>query len=103
MAHPSTLLAAAYDRALAATDADGVVAPAAHRFAHWLAARWSGHGPPAPTWPPDAVSVDGRGQVAMRWYTLGAVVLGYAPGTRGCYVVPVAELSPVAPAGDVAP
>ena len=88
----STCLANAYDRAMAAVNDEGEADAAARWFANWLARHWA-HGPAAPVWPPDAVSVDRSGTLMMRWYTLGQVVLGYASLGSGCYVVPVEELS----------
>lgn len=87
----SAKLAAAYDRAIAAVDDDGEADPAARWFAGWLAEHWACT-PAAPVWPPDAVSVDHRGMLTMRWYTFGRVIFGYSTIGGGCYVVPVEEL-----------
>jgi hypothetical protein len=89
-------LAAAYDRCLAALDADGVADAACLRFAAWLAEWWRADGPPAPPWPPDAVSRDGRGTDAVRWYADAGAVRGYVCGARGSYLVPLDDPVPAA-------
>lgn len=88
----STRLAAAYDRAHAAVDDNGEVDPRARWFATWLARHWR-CGQKPPNWPADAVSVDRLGRLTMRWFTVGAVILGCTAGATGCYVVPVEEIA----------
>lgn len=88
----STRLAAAYERAHAAVDNQGEVDSQTRGFATWLARHWV-TGPRQPVRPADAVSVDRLGRLTMRWFTHGAVILGFATGSGGCYVVPVEELS----------
>jgi hypothetical protein len=29
----------------------------------------------------------------MRWFTFGAVILGFAAGGNGCYVIPIDEIA----------
>jgi hypothetical protein len=89
-------MAAAYDRCLAASDADGVADVASLRFAAWLADWWRPDGPPEPPWPPDAVSTDGCGIERARWYADAWAVRGDVPGARGSYLVPLDDPVPAA-------
>jgi hypothetical protein len=83
-------LAARYDRMMTAIDDEGIVEPAALRFASWLAGWWRIAGPPEPTRIPDAVSTSPTGIQLLRWYAVGADVRAYGPDGDGCYLIPAA-------------
>jgi hypothetical protein len=89
-----TRLAAAYDRCLAAVDDDGRPDAFCLRFAAWLAERWRSGGPPEPRELPNAVNLDRHGVDQIRWYAGAAVVRGFVPGARGCYLIALDEPLP---------
>ena len=62
---------------------------ASRRFATRLGAYWRPQLPPAPIAPPAAFSPHGAGGRGIGWYQLGDEVLGYIPGSRAGYRVPV--------------
>jgi hypothetical protein len=89
----SSLLAQAYDSAIAAVAADGNATPQSRWFVAWLADHWR-NGDLAPDAEPDAISVDPKGTPRMRWYLLDEAVIGFASAdASGCYVIPIEELS----------
>lgn len=66
-------------------------------FAGWLGAFWDA-GPAEPERAPDAVSLLGGVGRGVRWYETDGIVHGYVRGwrRRGCYRVPLVELTPSA-------
>lgn len=63
-----------------------MLAPA---FASRLGAYWRPDMPPEPATAPDAVSPHGGGGRGICWRQVGDDILGYVPGARGGYQVPV--------------
>ena len=62
---------------------------AARRFATRLGAYWRPQLPPRPITPPNACSPHGAGGRGIDWYEISGEVLGYIPGRRAGYGVPV--------------
>jgi hypothetical protein len=58
-----------------------------------LGAYWCSDLPLAPDGPPDAMSPHGGGGRGIHWYQTGDDVLGYVPGGRGGYRVPVRAIA----------
>ena len=77
-------------------------------FASRLGAYWHPDMPLEPVAAPDAVSPHGGSGRGICWYQGGGEVLGYVPGVRGGYQIPVSAIPRlvkcacrVAPVGDV--
>ena len=67
-------------------------------FGDWLEARWCPGVPTEPPVPPDAVSVLGGAGAGIRWYAVGATIVGFVAGRpRGCYVIARDEKPPQPP------
>jgi hypothetical protein len=58
-----------------------------------LGAYWRPQLPPMPETAPDAVSPHGGGGRGIHWYQTGDEVLGYVPGRRAGYRVPLAAIA----------
>jgi hypothetical protein len=78
-------MAAACERAI---DDDFSTADPAN-IVKWLSEYWCSICPREPMRQPDAVSLDSRGIQRIRWYANDAIVVGYVPGFRGGFALPV--------------
>ena len=77
-------------------------------FASRLGAYWHPDMPLEPATAPDAVSPHGGAGRGICWYHVGREILGYVPGVRGGYQIPVGAIPRlvecacrVAPVGDM--
>ena len=68
--------------------------PAERALSTSLGMTWCPDLPPEPRRLPDAVSPHGAGGRGIRWFETGGAVLGYVPGVRGGYRVPLAAIPP---------
>jgi hypothetical protein len=89
---PVHRLARAYDDVLAAACRGDDLPRQA--FAAWLDPFWQDIAPPEPSLPPAAVSRLGGGYRGIRWHETPAALLGYVPGSHGCYRIPLAAVAP---------
>jgi hypothetical protein len=68
----------------------------AREFATRLGSYWRPELPPIPTTEPDAYSPHGAGGRGISWFEKGDEVLGYIPGRRCGYRIPVLAITELA-------
>lgn len=68
----------------------------AREFSMRLSSYWKPNLPPAPTMEPDAYSPHGAGGRGIRWFEKSGEILGYVPGCRCGFRVPVTAVAGLA-------